>query len=162
MSGLGRHFAVEAKDAELLERADDDGVMSFVEHLEECWEEPWTVDTDRAWEALHRCLSDGSLRFDGGQYPLSFAVLGGRQLYGGEDYIVAFLSADQVADVSAALAAIDECWLRVRFFALDLANYEGRGDEADFQHTWDNLVDMRTFFRSASEAGRAVLFTLGA
>ncbi|MGW4032611.1 DUF1877 family protein [Streptomyces sp. NPDC004838] len=80
MPGLGRHFALEPAEAERLARSGSDEVMAYVEAIEEEWDDTWTVDSDRAWVALHRCLTDGTLTFGGGPYPLSYAFLGGRLL----------------------------------------------------------------------------------
>ncbi len=105
---LGVHYALSApQEQQLLAASGDDEVMELVEEIEESGES-LHVDTDKAWDAIHRCLSDGTLDREGGEYPLSHAILGGRQLYDGEDYFVSYVSADQVHDVSAALAQIDE------------------------------------------------------
>lgn len=55
---------------------------------------------------------------------------------------------------------LNEAWVRERFFALDLGDYKGRGDEEDFQYTWGSFVEMRDFYRVTADAGRAVLFTV--
>jgi len=115
------------------------------------------VDTDKAWDALHRCLTDGTLDPDGGAYPLSHTVLGGRYLH--DDYYVVYVSAAEVRDVADAVRAVDRMWLRQRFDAIDDPDYRGAHDDADFEYTWANFEDVRAFYARAAAAGRAVIFT---
>lgn len=159
---LGVHFAVTPEQERLLLTADsdDDGelVGELLEDIEEAWGFPsLKVDTDKAWDAIHRCLTDGSLDPDGGEYPLSHAVLGGRHLH--EDYYVVYVSAAEVRDVARALRGVDRTWLRRRFDAIDDPHYRGTRDDLGFEYTWNNFVDVRAFYDRAAEAGRAVIFT---
>jgi hypothetical protein len=39
--------------------------VAVVEEIEEAWESPF--ETDKAWDALHRCLSDGTLDVTSGE-----------------------------------------------------------------------------------------------
>jgi hypothetical protein len=150
---LGVHFAIAADKEKALLAADDKGdgdtVADLLEEIEEDWDdEALKVDTDKAWDPIHRCLTDGSLDPEGGEYPLSHAVLGGRHLH--DDLYVVYVSADEVRDVARALAGVDEAWLRERFEALD---------EDDWDYTWSNFVDVQAFYGRAADAGRAVVFT---
>ncbi|MFF0451162.1 YfbM family protein [Streptomyces sp. NPDC004609] len=171
VTGLGCHFAIEPAEALRLAEADSGEVMAYVAEAEEdpdsrYGDGPWKVDTDRAWDALHRCLTDGTLTYGGGPYPLSYTVLGGRLLTDEEhEYIVVLATPQQTREAAAALADIDEPWLRARFFGLGLTErdgYRGAGDERDFQCTWENFVAVRAFYERAAGAGRAVLFTADA
>ncbi|MBL7259753.1 YfbM family protein [Paractinoplanes lichenicola] len=156
---LGVHFAIAPEqERALLVAVDEDELGDFLEELEESWaDDSLKVDTDKAWDAIHRCLTDGSLDPDAGDYPLNHAVLGGRHL--SEDYYVVYLTAAQTRDVSEALQPIDQGWLRRRFDAIDDPDYIGAGDDEDFDYTWTNFVDVRQFFERAVAAERAVLFT---
>src|SRR5262245_62055331 len=75
-------------------------------------------ETDKAWDAMHRCLSDGTLNPERGAYPLNRAVLGGRQLFHGRGYIVSFVPSEEVADVARTLESVTEEWMRERYFHL--------------------------------------------
>lgn len=159
---LGVHFAITPEqERSLLAAGEDDdsgGVGQILEEIEESWsDDRLKVDTDKAWDAIHRCLGDGTLDPDGGGYPLSHVVLGGRHLH--DDYYVVYLTAAQVRDVSGGLSAVDRAWLRRRFDALDDPGYRGSGDDADFAYTWTNFVDVREFYARAAAAGRPVIFT---
>src|SRR5262245_9401171 len=164
MSTLGVHFAVTPAQARaLLAAKSDRKLMGLIEEIEGAWEEPFTVESDKAWDAIHRCLTDGSLLYVSGKYPLNHCICGGRQLYRGRDYTVSFVSARQVKDVAEALSKITKAWLRRRYLALDPEEYNEVeiGDE-DFGYTWANFLDVRRFYKKAARAGRAVIFTVDA
>jgi hypothetical protein len=157
---LGVHFAITAEQERALLAADgdEDAVGDVVEDLEESWDDDrLTADTDKAWDAMHRCLTDGSLDPDAGEYPLNLTILGGRHLH--EDCYVVHVDASEVRDVAVALRGIDQTWLRARFDAIDDPEYGGAGDDEDFEYTWTNFVDVRDFYGRAAAAGRAVIFT---
>lgn len=140
---LGVHFAITPAQESLV----PDGIGD----LEESWAEPaLKVDTDKAWDAIDRCLS-------GAGYPLSHAVLGGRHLT--TDYYAVLVTAAEVHDVAAALQPVTEEWLRERYDALDEDDYGVLLDDEDFAYTWSNFEEVRALYERASAAGRAVLFT---
>jgi hypothetical protein len=160
MGSRGVHFAIDDADAERLLAADgDDAVMAIVEEIEESGERPH-ADTDKAWDAIHRSLTDGRLEWDNGTYPLNAVILGGRQLHEGEDYVVAYLAPDQVRDVAAALAEVDRDRLRAGYDRIDGEDYEFATDDEDFDYTWSGFADLPPFFTAAAEAGRHVIFTV--
>lgn len=162
MSARGVHFAVtSAQEKHLLAAKSDRKLMALVEEIEEAWEGPFLVETDKAWDAIHRCLTDGTLLYVSGEYPLNHCICGGRQLFRGRDYTVSYVSAPQVKDVALALARITRAWMRRRYNRIDPEEYDEveMGDE-DFNSTWDAFLDVRRFFRRAAKAGRAVIFTV--
>lgn len=145
---LGVHFAISAEQERSLLSADDasdfDAVAELLEELEESWDDArLKVDTDKAWDAIHRCLTDGTLDPDGGEYPLSHAVLGGRHLH--DDYYVVYVSPDQVRDVANAIRGVEREWLRRRFDAINDPDYSGAHDDQDFEYTWKTSSMFRLF-----------------
>ncbi|MFF5219277.1 DUF1877 family protein [Micromonospora sp. NPDC000442] len=159
---LGVLFAIMPEQERSLLAAGDggasDAVDGLIEEIEESWaEDGLRVDTDKAWDGIHRCLTDGTLEPDGGEYPFSHAVLGGRRLH--DEYVVVYLTVDEARDVAVALQSVDRCQLRQRFDAIDDLDYRGALDDADFDYTWDNFVEVRAFYQRAAAAGRAVVFT---
>src|SRR5262245_9820060 len=144
MSALGVHFAVTPAQARpLLAAKSDRALMAQIDQLEDTWERPFLVQSDKAWDAIHRCLTDGSLLYESGEYPLNHCICGGRQLYRGRGYTVSFVSAAQVKDVARALPKITKAWMRQRYDKLDPEEYDEveMGDE-DFNYTWENLLDL--------------------
>lgn len=159
---LGRSFALTpAEVADLLAQADDATRDDWLSEFEE-GESPY-VDFDKAWDALHRCLGDGESVIPGAGTPLAHAVFGSVPLMEHEETetFAGLLPADEVPQVADAVEAVDAAWLRARFTALGETDYDGPGDEDDFDYTWDTLVELRRFLRTAAENGSAVVFTAG-
>jgi hypothetical protein len=156
-------FALTAEqEAALMATRDDDEVRAFVWEVEMGdWDgEPLDCETDKAWDAMHRCLSDGTLGSGRGMSPLDMAVLGGGHHYEGEEYVVAHVRANEVVQVAAALEAVDEAWMRQRYNRIDPLDYQGVLGDEDFEYTWDWFTQVRDFYRKAAAAGRAVIFTV--
>lgn len=161
MTCLGVHFALAPEDAEkLLAAADGAAVLELISEIEERWDEAWLVQTDKAWEALHRSLSNGTVYYDEGEYPLNRAVLGGKHLYDGDDYVCAYVAPNEVKDVAAALAEIKEADFRARYDKIDPDEYDGKHGEEDFKYTWEAFQSVRELYHKAAAAGRAVVFTV--
>ena len=162
MSCLGVHFALTETDAShLLAATGDDSLLEYIQEvIEDRWDEDWLYQSDKAWDAIHRCLCDGSLASDRGTYPLKLAVLGGRQLYSKDDCIVSLVTPTEVRDVAASLEAITIDALRDRYDAIDQEDYGYPKSEEDWEYTRDNFLPMIAFFRKASTAGRYVIFSV--
>ncbi|MBW4473594.1 MAG: YfbM family protein [Stenomitos rutilans HA7619-LM2] len=160
MTGRGIHFALSnAQVQAVLEAANDDGLMLVIESIEGEWDEKYLAESDKAWNAIHRCLTDGSLLYESGQYPLNHCICGGEQLYDGEDYTVSFTSAVQVKDVAFALSQITELWLREQYLAIPQDDY-GTLSNRDFEYTWEWFQAVRQLYEKASAEDRAVIFTV--
>jgi hypothetical protein len=161
MAGRGVLFALTKEQVKALLAAEtDDEVMEVVETVEEAWDEAHLAELDKAWDAMHRALSDGSLDNDGGEAPLNLALLGGKHLYDGDDYVVTLVDADKVPDVAKALAAIDEAAFRERYFRLVPKDYAPEYGEEDLAYTWSNFADVVSLYAQAAREGRAVVFTV--
>jgi hypothetical protein len=122
--------------------------------------EPLDCETEKAWDAMHRCLSDGTLGCGRRLSPLDMAVLGGGHHHQGDDCIVAHLRAAEVVQVASALETVDETWMRQRYDRIDPTNYQGFLDDEDFEYTWYWFTQVREFYRQAAEARRPVIFTV--
>jgi hypothetical protein len=160
MANRGVHFALTNSQTQaLLAAQNDDELISIIEEIEDEWNEEYLAQSDKAWDAIHRCLTDGSLLYESGQYPLSHCICGGQQLHSGEDYTVSFVSATQVKDVEVALSQIIEHWMREQYFNIPQNEYGMLSDD-DFQYTWTWFQEVRQLFKKASINGRAVIFTV--
>lgn len=163
MGCLGVHFSLSSDEVERLRTIDESARVDFVHEVIE--QEYFTnqperkVESDKAWDAMHRVLSDGELTWNGGDYPLNHVVLGGELLYTGSDFIMVLKSPDQVRDVAAALPGVTEDEFRRRYFGLDPNSYGCPLSEIDFAYTWDLFQDVREFWMTAASEERYILFT---
>jgi hypothetical protein len=168
MACRGVFFALTGEEeAKLLAAPDSDAVVEIItEEVEERWDREWLVEMDKSWDAVHRCLGDGSL--SRAQSSLtSKAVLGGRQLSSRADWIISYLTADEVKQVAAAIAAIGQPEFRRRYFGLkkkflwfDRTDYDGPLGEEDFEYSWCNFEEMRLFFAKVAAARRPMIFSV--
>jgi len=163
MAARGVHFSLTDAEVRELESRDDEARLEYIqEEIEEQFFESRQDDlaeTDKAWDAIHRCLTDGTL---GGAStsPLEIVVLGGESLYAGDDYIMTLKRADEVRAVIPHLARITEGSLRASYDKIDAGEYDGEIGDDDFGYTWENFVALRDFWERAAEKGRSVLFTV--
>ena len=164
MACLGVHFALTESEVSHLRSFTRDS--DRLEHLQETIEETYmeqfsefTAQTDKAWDAMHRTLSDGELTWEAGEYPLNHVVLAGELLYAESDYIMSLKSPQQVREIAAALPGITEAEFRKRYFAINAKSYGFPLSEEDFAYTWESFQSVRALYESAAKAARCVLFT---
>jgi len=175
MSSRGVHFSVTrgqmnrllriASNQELDPEERDEAVLEQVIEIEEQWNRDELFQTDKAWDAIHRCLTGddtpkGRLNPGKGDYPLKLCFLGGAPLYSGRDYTITLIEPGQVADLARALKGIDEGWMRERFFRLKPRATLYPINEEEFQYAWGNFQGFPEFVARAAAKRRASLFTV--
>ena len=110
---------------------------------------------DHAWEVLHRCLGDGTMRGIGaGSTPLAWCVL----LHQGQEFIVCYVAPEQAVQVAEELDDIEIEWFAERYRTLPAAGYTGPFDNENFQYTWDYFSSMRNLYSKAAADGCGVVF----
>jgi hypothetical protein len=164
MSCLGVHFALTEEDVAALRAIlDERERLSFLqEDIEERYlKKPanYAAESDKAWDAMDRALSDGKLTWDGGTYPLNHAVLVGEFLYTDSDYIMTLKSPAQVRDIANGLRPMTEAQFRARYHAIDRESYGSELTDEDFEYTWQWFQRVRELYELAANEGRFVLFT---
>jgi hypothetical protein len=137
--------------------------MAFIEEIEEGpkgegWDAQWVQETDKAWDAIHRCLTDGQLEY--GDTPFHKCILGPVNLHVEDDYIVSCLDGQEVKEVAAAIKDIDREWLRHKYNGIQAESYQAELSDRDFEYTWYWFQLLRDFFQRAAAADRAMLFTV--
>ncbi|MEO8702794.1 MAG: DUF1877 family protein [Kofleriaceae bacterium] len=158
---LGVLFAITDKTvAELLAADDDDEIVEIIAGIEEAWDKNFLCETDKAWDAMHRALSDGTLDYEAGTPPLNRALLGGRQLCEGDDNIVVLVEKAEVPEVARALAAIDAAEMRRRYNEIVPRDYAPEYGDDDREYTVTNFLDVVKLYQRAAKAKRAVIFTV--
>ena len=135
------------------------------EELEDLYFEDYperTAELDKSWDAIHRSLTDGSLCFDCGEYPLGGVILGGELLYyDGEeydDYIITAKSPLEVARLAEELEKLTKAKFKRGYDSIDGSYPEPKSKE-DMEYSWEYLEDAVPFFRHAAGQGLWVLFT---
>jgi hypothetical protein len=162
MPSRGVLFALSSdQEARLLSASGNDEVMEAIEEIEEAWDEPNLAQTDKAWDAIHRALTDGQLELDDGDRPLNQVILGGRSMYDGDDYIAVYKNPTEVKEIAAALASIPAGELARRYWAVVPREYAPEYGDEDLAYTVEWYEGVASLYRIAAEADRAVLFTVG-
>jgi hypothetical protein len=164
VSTLGVHFALDSTELQLLlDAPDPESLLELVSEVvadADAEGEEWSHRTETAWNAIHRCLTNGRLEYEAGPWPLAYSVLGGQHLYGGdEDRVVMLVSPEQVAETAKALEGISKDWLREKYFGMDEETCGFALKEKDFEFTWENFSGLPGFFSRAAAAKRSVIFT---
>jgi hypothetical protein len=164
MSCLGVHFALTESQVNQLTSldADADRLAFLQEKLEETIfkESPERAgESDKAWDAIHRCLTDGQLAYDNGEFPLSHVILGGKPIYFQGDYIMCLKEPKEVKEIAAALTKITEEWLRNQYFKIPEKDYGVPLSDEDFEYTREWLDNIKNLYARASELDAYVLFT---
>ena len=165
MACLGVHFAITVEEAERLRSIEDE--KERLNHLKEVIEEFYfderpelKAESHKAWDPMHRALTDGQITWDNGSYPLNHAVLGGELLYTDDDYIMSLKTPEQVRDIADALSAMTAQEFRHRYFVIDQKSYDSPLSEEDYQSTWGWFQEVRALYERAARDGRYVLFTV--
>lgn len=119
----------------------------------------WLAESDKAWDAIHRTLTDGELDWANGSFPLNHVILGGDRLYELDDYVMTLKTPQEVQAIAQALAQISEAQFRENYFRIDPDDYGVPVDEEDYSYTWSWFQGIREFYDRAAQANRSVLFT---
>lgn len=155
MPGRGVHFALSDTDLKPLVAArGDEAVMEQIEAIEERWDKAWLAETDSAWAAIHLALTS-----KGAPPGLGRVVLGGRRLYGGDDYHVVLVPATEVSEVASTFIQINETAFKILYNNINRRMYGRPLSEEDFAYTWGWLAPLQQFWKRAADAKRAVVFT---
>ena len=164
MACRGVFFALSSEQKERLLALDsDEKRLDYIqEEIEEAWEEDHLLQTDKAWDAIHRCLTDGTLSVARSSTPLGKLILGGIQLYSDpQSYIVNFTDSSELSEISIALKAVTKEWLKARYEQLRGTDYPQEFiSEQDWEYTWDWFSSIPGFVARAAQEGRSLVFTV--
>jgi len=117
------------------------------------------LELKKTWDAIHRCLTDGTLDPEAGDFPLNHVILGGKQLHKGDDYVAAVVRPDMVTFIATGLHDLKEPDFRKCFFALGEKGYDQPINEKEYSFIWHMIHEIRAFFEFCDEERYAVLFT---
>lgn len=159
MTCRGVFFALSPSQREhLLALRDDNKLLEYIqEDIEAAWDEAHLLETDKAWDAIHRCLTDGTLSFSDSSTPLAKLILGGKQLYSDpQSYIVNLIEHEELSAISAALRTVTKEWMRARYEQLRSTDPQECVSEQDWQYTWDWFSGIPDFISRAEREGLKV------
>lgn len=162
MACLGVHFAVNNEQYQKLLsiKSDAELIALIQEEIEAKWDKEWLHETDKSWDAIHRCLTDGKLEWQNGTFPLNAVILGGMQLHRGDNYIVTLLTPEQVTEAAKSLGKVDLPFFKRGYENIEQAEYGGEKGQEDFECTWAWFQGLPKLFDKASRAGRGIIFSV--
>lgn len=159
MGCRGVHFAIDEQRAQqLLDASDDEELVAVVEEIEEAWASAY--ETDKAWDALHRCFSDGTLDLNAQSTTLANVFFGGHVLNEGDEYYVVLVTPQEVREIADALTKIDAAWLRARYWELPFPDYQGEKSAEDWEYMLSWFNGLPEYFARAAAENRYVVFTV--
>lgn len=164
MACLGVLFSLDEKIVKKLKsfKTDEKRLEYLQEDIEEVYFEQYPdkiAELDKAWDSIHRCLTDGKLEWENGDYPLNHIILGGELIYHEEDYIMSLKNPNQVQDIADNIDLVTEEILRIGYNKIDSQDYGFELTVEDFQYTVDWFRDSINFWKQAAKDKRYVLFT---
>ena len=178
MACLAVLFALNEQEVQKLKSVKRQNRSEYLhEEIEEIFFEEYpelTCELDKAWDAMHRMLTDGNLNFENKFPPLCNVIFGGEFLYGlvrkssgkiicprtEDDEYMILKTPEQVEEIAQALPnrTKEEC--RKCYYMIDIEDYGFPTDEEDFEYTWEYLQNSVNFWKRASEEKRYVLFAV--
>jgi hypothetical protein len=164
MSCLGVLFSLDKTTVDKLKSfsSDEDRLDYLQMGIEEEYFSKYpdkVCELDKAWDAIHRTVTDGKLEWDNGSYPMNHFILGGEILYSEQDYIMTLKTPEQVHDIFKSFESVTKDSFKNNYFKIDKDLYGFETTEEDFEYTWTWFSESRDFWSQASEEQRYVLFT---
>lgn len=161
---LGCHYALTASEVETFKskKTEDDRVDYVYEVLDER-PSAWSCDTEKAWDAIHRCFTgqpanEELLDPSAGQYPLNLIIMGGENMNGdSEDYYMRLINPEQASDLAAALKPIDEEWIEKAYHQHCKGAWPEYGDD-DCEYTNEWFAELKEFILKQANGEHALLF----
>jgi hypothetical protein len=155
---IGIYYALDENTAQSLRSLSTADLATRINSLLDTVKGADKLDVDESWDAMHRVLTNGTLKKWPGEHPTSYVVLGGESLFERDDWIVVLISATQAQAASAAIRAISQPEFRRRYFRIDPDSYDVPLSEDDFAYTWRNFEDVRGAFARWARQGKWILF----
>lgn len=157
----GVFFAITDKQAVGLVTAKNDAAaLELIQKIEAAWDEDNLAECDKAWDAMHRLLTDGQLKPGNGPEPFCHCVIGPHQLHKGGDHILSIVSPIKVKEIAQALSKINKHWFDDRYQRIVPSNYAPEYGEQDCEYTWEWFESVRSLYKKAAKDDRWVVFSV--
>ena len=167
MANRGVLFAIDEKSALEIQKLPKSKIVNFIldEMEEEYFENHpnFAINIDKAWDAIHRTLTDGYLHWENGEYPLNHVILGGKLLIGNDasdDYIVVLKTPDTVKDIANKIVDVTEEIFKNNYAKIDNEDYSFKLGFDDMKYSYKWFSSLKNFFELAAKENRFVLFTV--
>ncbi len=167
MACRGVFFALTVEELSALNAAASDQARLEIvqEEIENKWDVANLQEVDKAWEAIHRILSQQSPEVEGisndyGSFLLNQVIFGSKQLYSESDYLINLNEPDEVNAIADAIESLDEKWFREQFKRYCSGAYPYAGSEEDEDYSWGWFQSVRDFYVKQRGSGRPVIFTV--
>jgi hypothetical protein len=141
----------------LAQDGNDEQLIEVIQELD-MTSAPDECGVDKAWDGIHRCLTEGKLGSEDGTYPLNAVILGGLPLHQGDGYIVSYNTPAEVREVAAALTDLDLGPFIARYWTLDADEYGVLIDQEGLTYLTYYLKEITAFYQRAAQAGWASVF----
>jgi hypothetical protein len=162
MSGTGVLFALStADDGHLRSLPDARARVGWVaKDIEERWDKDWLLAIDTLWFPVHYCLHGSSAYPLPGASPEAKAIFGGEPLGMPKLYTIDYKSPLLTASIAKALGFMRDDAIWARAGLVERKDYQGPREENLQLAVVEAVHDLARFYRSAADAGRAVIFTV--
>lgn len=164
VKGQGAHIILTRDDArKIFAASDDESIRKIVIELRTSKrhrEAKLVLETGTAWDAIHRCLTEGTLDPTSGEFPRNQAILGGRRIHQGAGFEAILVRPDIVPFIAEALHHLKREEVHEPYMKLDPADYGQKPSEPDFDRVWNALQQVRQLYEDAANERCAVLFTV--
>jgi hypothetical protein len=161
--GPGYHIALSREHAKRVFANKDDATLPpLIEELKNdkvLKANAQILDCKRTWDPIHRCLTEGTLDPEAGEFPRNHVILGGKKLHNGDDYIAVVIRPDMVPFIAEALHDLKEPEFRKCFFALADKGYDQPINEKEYSYVWHMVQELRGFYEFCDAERFAVLFS---
>lgn len=164
VAGEGAYVVLTRNDAkDLFAMEGDEAVRGFIEKLRNSpkhREADLVLECGKAWDPIHRVLTDGTLSRESDDFPNDHCVLGGRRLHEGADFEVIMVRPDIVILVAESLHKMKRAEFSEKYLALDPEQYGHVPTETEGDAVWAMFKLIRQLFEDASGDHAAVVFTV--
>jgi hypothetical protein len=164
VKGQGAHIILAREDAKKVFAASDDAavrkIVTELRNSKKHRDAKLVLETGTSWDAIHRCLTEGTLDPESGEYPLNHTILGGKRLYKGNDFEAIMVRPDIVPFIAEGLHHLKRDVILSRYHKIDPADYGQPLSITDFDKIWNSLQQIRQLYEDAASELCAVLFTV--
>jgi hypothetical protein len=164
VKGQGAHIVLTREDAKtVFSAADDEAVRKTVTALRNSKKHrdaKLVLETGTSWDAIHRCLTEGTLDPEAGEFPLNHTILGGKRIHKAGDFEAIMVRPDIVPYIAEQLHHVKRDVIHSAYQKIDPADYGQPLTITDFDKIWNSLQQIRQLYEDAATERCAVLFTV--